>query len=410
MGISRAALACRLQTKGNPMARFRHSWRSAPHFPRLRLLGGFAATLGLAVGSGGFGAPPADTPGKPVRLPVPEGKPIELVAALPGLLPNGVAVTPTGRIFLSLPRWAGKPTPGVIELLPDGSYHPFPGGDWHGWRPGTPADRAFVSVRSINADQDGNLWVVDEGPPATALQDAEYAGVLPKIVQIDVASGKVTQIYPIDREAAPPGSNFGHMRADKHFLYLSEPGIGSLIVIDRRTKEVHRRLANAKAAKADPAIIPAFAGVPIAPPGKVPQVHLDHIEIDAKGEKLFFMSLFGPMLYSVRIEDLTNWSLPEQELEKRVTAEGPVPPATGLRKDAKGNLYICSITDFAIMRRTQKRGWEIVARDPKIYLPNSPSFGPDGSLYFPVSLLPGIPDIGVKGPSAIYRIKFGAMR
>ncbi|HKP78972.1 MAG TPA: L-dopachrome tautomerase-related protein, partial [Phenylobacterium sp.] len=246
-----------------------------------------------------------------------------------------------------------------------------------------------------------------EGPPATALLDSTYAGALPKIIQIDVASGKVVQTYPIPREAAPPGSNFGHMRLDSRFLYLSEPGIGSVIVIDRRTKEVRRRLAGAKAAKADPTVIPVFAGVPIAEPGKVPQVHLDHLEIDAKGEKLFFMNLFGPTLYSVKIADLTNWSLSEQELEKRIAVEGPVPPATGLRKDAKGDLYICSITDFAIMRRTRNGGWEIVARDPRIYLPNSPSFGPDGSLYFPVSRLPGIPDIGVNGPSAIYRIRFG---
>ena len=341
----------------------------------------------------------------PIRLPEPAGEPIELVAALPGVLLNGVAVSPTGRIFISLPRWAGSPTPGVIELLPDGSYRPFPGGDWNDWRYGKSADNAFVSVHSISADPDGNLWVIDEGPPLTALRDPTYAEVLPKIVQVDAASGKVLHTYPINREAAPPGSNFGHLRLDDRFLYVSEPGIGSVVVIDRRTKTVRRRLADAKVAKADPTIIPSFAGVPIAAAGKVPQVHLDHMEIDAQGEKLFFMSLFGPTLYSVRIEDLTNWALSDHDLEKRVCVEGPVPPATGLRKDAAGDLYICSITDFAIMRRTNKGGWAIVARDPRIYLPNNPSFGPDGSLYFPVSQPPGIPDIGVNGPPAIYRIR-----
>ncbi|HKT53131.1 MAG TPA: L-dopachrome tautomerase-related protein [Caulobacteraceae bacterium] len=333
-----------------------------------------------------------------------------MVAALPGVLLNGVAVSPTGRIFISVPRWQDVPTPGVIELLPGGSHRPFPGNDWNAWRTGQPAENAFVSVHSISADQDGNLWVVDEGPPfhgrpsTTAAQDP-YAGVLPKIVQIDIASGKVVQTYPIDREAAPPGSNFGHVRIDGRFLYVSEPGIGSVIVIDRRTKAIHRRLAGVKAAKADPTVMPSFAGVPIAPAGEAPQIHLDHMEIDAKGEKLFFMSLFGPTLYSIKIADLTNWSLSDQDLEKRISVEGPVPAATGLRKDAKGDLYICSITDFAIMRRTPNGSWEIVARDPRIYIPNNPSFGPDGSLYFPVSRPPGIPDIGVDGPPAVYRVK-----
>ena len=368
-------------------------------------------------GRGGGSAPaPEAAPGKLVQLPEPAGEPIELVAELPGVLLNGVAVSPTGRIFISLPRWAGVPTPGVIELLPDGSYRPFPGGDWNAWAPGRPAHAAFVSIHSINADRDGNLWVVDEGPPlfhggspTTAQPEAEFADVLPKIVQVDVASGKVAQTFPIPREAAPPGSNFGHMRLDSRFLYVSEAGFGSVIVIDRRTKEVRRRLAGSQVAKADPTIIPVFAGVPIAEPGKVPQIHLDHMEVDGRGEKLFFMSLFGPTLYSVRIDDLTNWSLSEQDLEKRVSVEGPVPPATGLREDAKGDLYICSITDFAIMRRARSGGWEIVARDPRIYLPNNPSFGPDGSLYFPVSLPPGIPDIGVNGPPAIYRIKASSL-
>ena len=382
-----------------------------------RRVGGFVVAVGLALGLSAFALRAAAAPRKNVRLPTPAGRPIELVAALPGVLLNGVAVSPTGRIFISLPRWAGVPTPGVIELFPDGSYRPFPGGDWNDWRPGERADNAFVSVHSISADQDDNLWVVDEGPPAvhdnsstTAAAHPEYAEVLAKIVQIDIASGKVVQTYPIDRKVAPLGSNFGHVRLDSRFLYVSEPGIGSVIVIDRRTKAVHRRLADAKVSKADPTIIPIFAGVPIAAPGKVPQVHLDHMEIDAKGEKLFFMNLFGPTLYSVRIDDLTNWSLSDRELERRVTVEGPVPAATGLRKDAKGDLYICSITDFAIMRRTHDGGWEIVARDPRIFLPNNPSFAPDGSLYFPVSRPPGIPDIGVDNPSAIYRIKLNGAK
>ena len=375
-------------------------------------LGRFAAAFGSAFGLDASAAPPSNAPRPVVQLPASAGRPIELVAALPGVLLNGVAVSPGGRIFISLPRWAGKPTPGVIELLADGSHRPFPGGDWNGWEPGRPAGEAFVSVHSISADADGNLWVVDEGPPfhgqaATAQSEQAYAQVLPKIVQIDVASGKVVQTYLIDRQAAPRGSNFGHVRLDEHFLYVSEPGIGSVIVIDRRTKQVRRRLAGAKAAKADPTIVPVFAGVPIAALGKGPQIHLDHMEIDATGEKLFFMSLFGPTLYSISIKDLTNWSLSDQDLEGRISVEGPVPAATGMRKDARGDLYICAITDFAIMRRTGEGGWEIVARDPRIYLPNNPSFGPDGDLYFPVSHPPGIPDIGVDGPPAIYRIRLG---
>jgi hypothetical protein len=32
---------------------------------------------------------------------------------------NGVTCTPEGRLFASFPGWIG-PTPGVVEILPDG--------------------------------------------------------------------------------------------------------------------------------------------------------------------------------------------------------------------------------------------------------------------------------------------------
>lgn len=371
----------------------------------LRRLGWLASGLMFATGLSAVAAP-LETP-HPGPLPTPAGEPIELVATLPGLLLNGVAVSPTGRIFVSLPRWAGTATPGVVEVLPDGSYRPFPGGKWHEWRPGMPASQGFVAVRSINADSDGNLWVVDEGQPSVGVKNAPFTDVIPKIVQIDVARGEVVDSYPLSRDVTPPGAKFGHMRVDKNFLYITEPGLGSLVIIDRKTRQAHRRLMNAKAAKADPTINPAFAGVPLAPPGQVPQIHLDHVEIDATGKKLFFMTLFGPTLFSIEIADLTDWSLSEQDLERRISVEGPVPPATGLRRDDKGDLYICAITEFAILRRKHDGGWDVVSRDPRIYVPNSPSLGPDGDLYFPVSLLPGFPSIGIDGPSAVYRINLG---
>ena len=41
---------------------------------------------------------------------------------------NGVVCTHEGRPFASLPGWIG-PTPGVVEILPDGRLMPFPGNE-----------------------------------------------------------------------------------------------------------------------------------------------------------------------------------------------------------------------------------------------------------------------------------------
>lgn len=51
-------------------------------------------------------------------------------------LRNGVAVTPDGRLFASLPAWLA-PSPGVAEVLRDGRLQPFPGNAWNAWAPAT---------------------------------------------------------------------------------------------------------------------------------------------------------------------------------------------------------------------------------------------------------------------------------
>ena len=65
---------------------------------------------------------------------------------------NGVAVSPSGRIFSSFPRWMEAPTPSLAEAMPDGSFRTFPGNDWNEWRPGRDPATHFVNVHSVCAD------------------------------------------------------------------------------------------------------------------------------------------------------------------------------------------------------------------------------------------------------------------
>src|SRR5262245_40056992 len=79
---------------------------------------------------------------------------------------NGVAVSPEGRIFVSLPRWRESEDTFSVGEIKDGSLRPFPGGDWNTWHPtraqANPQNR-FVCVNAVLTDRKGNLWVVDAG-------------------------------------------------------------------------------------------------------------------------------------------------------------------------------------------------------------------------------------------------------
>ena len=55
------------------------------------------------------------------------------VAAFEGKQPAGIAVSHTGRTFVTFPWWSDRPEDSVAELLPDGTLKPFPSPYWNDW-------------------------------------------------------------------------------------------------------------------------------------------------------------------------------------------------------------------------------------------------------------------------------------
>ena len=107
---------------------------------------------------------------------------LELVAASPTTMLNGASVSRSGRVFSSFPRWNDAPTPGVCEAMPDRTFRPFSGGDWHDWSPGKSPENSFVSVHATFCDKHDNLWVVDDAAPF----HKQYVPGGPKLVKINL--------------------------------------------------------------------------------------------------------------------------------------------------------------------------------------------------------------------------------
>ena len=319
------------------------------------------------------------------------------VASSGNVMVTNAAVSPTGRLFGNFPRWTEVDTPSVGEATPDGGFKPFPGGAWNEWRPGLEPQERFVCTHGLHADRDNNLWVIDDASPHHGAMVEGGA----KLVKIDLATDRVSRVYFLGKDLAPPGSVLSHLRVDEHFLYVTDSGFGVIVVIDRETGRGHRVLEGEPCSRADPSITPMIHGRPLVhADGKVPVIHLSHLELSPDGRWMYFTPLFGPMLRRVETKYLRDPRLTSKDISERVEDVVRVPPVTGITADAAGTLYFSALTEDGVLAMGQDRELQMLIRDDRISGPNEGSIGPDGFYYFPNSQAPR-----VNRPYEVFKIK-----
>jgi Major royal jelly protein len=319
------------------------------------------------------------------------------VASSGNVMITNAAVSPRGRLFGNFPRWTEVPTPSVGEATPEGGFVPFPGGAWNEWSPGLPAHDRFVCTHGLHADRDNNLWVIDDASPQHGTMIEGGA----KLVQIDLDTDRVRRVYALGPDLAPRGAVLSHMRVDRRFLYVTDSGFGVIVVIDRETGRGHRVLEGAPCSRADRTITPMIHGKPLAHPGgRVPVIHLSHLELSSDGTWMYFTPLFGPTLWRVETACLHDSRLSSRDVAAHVEAVAAIPPVTGITADVAGTLYFSAMTEDGVLAMGGDRKLRTVIRDERISGPNEGSIGPDGSYYFPNSQAPR-----VDRPYEVFRIQ-----
>ena len=310
---------------------------------------------------------------------------------------TNAAVSPSGRLFANFPRWTEVPTPSVGEATADGGFTPFPGGAWNEWRPGQPPQERFVCTHGLHADRDDNLWAIDDASPHHGAMVEGGA----KLVKIDLATNRVSRIYFLGKDLAPTGAVLSHMRVDARFLYVTDAGLGAIVVIDRESGRGHRVLEGEPCSRADRSITPMIHGKPLVhPDGKVPVIHLSHLELSPDGRWMYFTPLFGPMLRGVETKYLHDPRLTNKDIAAHVEDVVRIPPVTGITADAAGTLYFSALTEDGVLAMGPDRTLRTVIRDDRISGPNEGSIGPDGFYYFPNSQAPR-----VNRPYEVFKIK-----
>ena len=309
------------------------------------------------------------------------GQPLTEVASLDWLC-NAVGLTSTGRLFVGLPRWPGfEKTPSIAEVLADGSLKPFPGGHWNDWAPGKPSAQALVKINTIHIFDDDTLWAIDQG------EDAGPNGINPgqKILQFDTRNGKLLRSISLPASVLPAGANLNDLRLDSEHAYLTDSGLGAIIVVNLRTGAALRRLADHPSTKMNPARRPTGEGghVLLMPDGSDHQVHSDPIEISPDGKWLYYQALTGP-LWRVPTEALRDTQVAEKALGDRVEFVYDTGTLTGTAIDSAGNLYLGEYDKPRVTVLAPDGTLKVVVEDSRLWNPDAMIISARGELYIPV--------------------------
>ena len=315
----------------------------------------------------------------------PAGKPITKVAEFPDYQVTGVTVSKTGRIFVNFPRWTNEYKYAVVEVLADGTNKPFPDERWNSWQDKDPdVAGKFVCVQSVVVDDTDALWVLDPGNP---LQQGTLPGA-PKLIKIDLKTNAVVQTIPFGADVCPTKSYLNDVRFDtgRQVAYITESGVGAIIVVDLKTGQARRTLDEDKSVLLEKEVGLTINGKEVMTAEKQrPKFNVDGIALSPDNAFVYYQALMGSTLYRVPTEVLRDPAKGKSDQSKAVEKVATVFPCDGYWMDQAGNLYLSDLRDGAIQRRTPDGKIELVASDPRIQWPDTFAQGPDGALYFTCS-------------------------
>jgi sugar lactone lactonase YvrE len=332
-------------------------------------------------------APAVEEPPPAVQAPIGS---LEVVAKLYGYMPTGIAVSREGRTFLSFPRWDDGVIYTVAELMPDGRLVPYPDLTLNQADPLSPAESLY-SVQSVVVDARGRLWLLDTGRIRRQPASENAA----KLVAVDLHTNKVVRNIVMPADQVPPDSYLNDVRFDlskgpEGCAYVTDSGLGGILVVDLASGKVARRLAGHPSVEAEDLLL-VVEGQPLyvkPAPGVAPaglKAASDGIALSPDGETLYYCPLTSRRLYAVPTAYLRDPTLSPEELAAQVRDLCPKPAVDGMVMDERGRLYLSGFEHNAIMRRLPDGTIETLAQDPRLLWPDTFAIGPDGYLYATVN-------------------------
>ncbi|CAF1340369.1 unnamed protein product [Didymodactylos carnosus] len=334
------------------------------------------------------------------------------VARSPEYQWNGVALTKNGRMFAGFPRSVSDATISVAEILPTNVIKALPGGDWNTFNPINSTENVenrFVNVNAILTDVNDNLWVVDAGiiGNRTIRNSA-------KLIKINLQNNMVERIYSVSSLNPPEGFALNDVRIASQYAFLTESGIGSIVIINLQSGRVRRVLDKHPSTKFDAPTVVRVEGRKVldenGEPKKMPN---NNLELTPDEKTLLYKPSFSYNWWRISVADLTNESLTETQLGDRVIKGSETMPTGGTTMDNEGNIYLMDLERRAVWRQKPDGSLSLIVRDDRIIWGDASDVSADGFLYIPVSQNNRLPGFNngvnqVEKPYRIYRIKINS--
>ncbi len=175
--------------------------------------------------------------------------------------------------------------------------------------------------------------------------------------------------------------------------YITDSGLGAIVVVDLRTGKARRLLAGNRVTQAEKDFKLQINGrALLGDNGKPPQIHSDGIALDRLHGFLYFHALTANMLYRVPTADLRNRRLTESQLSAKVETLLETPPPDGTVMGPNGKIYLTDVEHGAInLFDPQKKKLAPVIADGRLIWPDSLAWGPQGTLFVTCSQIQNMP-------------------
>jgi sugar lactone lactonase YvrE len=371
------------------------------------LLGACSSPTSKTEGSATNTAPADSSAANSANPTAPANSPLQVVAEFNDPQMVGVAVAPGGQVFACFPRWDWNPSYPIAKVGPNNTLTPYPNASWCTWNDSVKSEplKHWICPQSVFADKSGMVWILD--PAAPGLKFTVAGG--PKLVKTDPKTGQVLLTIPFSEMVAPRKSYLNDVRIDlqNNYAYMTESGLGALVVTDLKTLKSRRLLDKHPSTKAVKGLVIKAAGHPMIDlEGKPAQFNADGIALSADNAYLYYCPLTGHTLYRIKTAALRDAALTESQLGEQVETVGEIPATDGLEIDAANNVYLTSFEQSALLRRTPAGKIETVVQDDRLQWPDTYSLTQDGSLYVTNSSIHRTPNWnkGVGQPRPPFRI------
>ncbi|MDP5200301.1 L-dopachrome tautomerase-related protein [Flavobacterium sp. DG2-3] len=337
---------------------------------------------------------------------------LEVVAEFPSERPGNIAVSPEGRIFITMSALVSSKHM-VREILSDGSTVPFPEEEWV-MQPNS-SNKGVSGTIGIQVSSDNMLWVLDMGNPGAALKQN------PKLIGWNIATRKLFKVFIIPDTVLTATSFLQDfiidMKNGTAVIADMTSSIGgqinpALIIVNLNTGFAKRVLQDHPSFLpiSDPIIVDGIKVIHKKADGTAmqPRNGLNPISIDKENNFIYFGAMGAKKIYKIPSSVLADESLSNESLAKYISFYADKPISDGFKVGENGNIYVTDVQENAV-GVSSPQGYKKLLADKRLSWPDGVALY-KGYLYIVANQLHHLPLLnnGVdasRPPYYVFRMK-----